>query len=119
MFAICFITSICHYTTHKGPLKALLTCYVDVGAGLHVPVAAAVKAAVGQLGVFDGQLHDAAPTLDLVLEVVLEQLLSSSPLHLQARLGQLTTQRHAAFFFHLLVPQLCLECDGRSCMDDG
>lgn len=66
--------------------KVILTCYVEVGAGLYVPVAATIKAAVSQLGVFDGQLHDATPTLDLILEVVLQQLLSSSPLNFQARL---------------------------------
>lgn len=103
---------------HKS-LKGILTRYVEISAGLYVPVAAAVKATVSQLGVFDGQFHDTTPTLDLILKVVLQNLLSSSPLHFLSRLGQLTTQRHTAFFFHLQVPQLCLERDKRSCVDNG
>lgn len=80
-----------------------LTCHCDVGCGFNVTIAAAVKPTVHQLGVFDGQLHDAESTSDLILEVVLKLLWASPPLHGQARLGQLTAQAHALLLLHLLA----------------
>lgn len=80
-----------------------LTCHCDVGCGFNVTIAAAVKSTVHQLGVFDGQLHDAKSISDLILEIVLKLLWASPPLHGQARLRQLTAQAHALLLLHLLA----------------
>lgn len=80
-----------------------LTCHCDVGCGLNVTIAAAVKSTVPQLGVFDGQLHDAKSISDLILEIVVKLLLAFPPLPGQARLRQLTAQGHALLLLHLLA----------------
>lgn len=78
-------------------------------------MATAVEAAVYQLCIFDDQLHDAVSMFNLVLKVILKQLLAFLPLHGESGLRKLTAQSHTGLLLNLLVPQLCLECDGRSC----
>lgn len=70
----------------------MLTSNGNVGCGLGVSVDAAVKSTVLQLCVFDSQLHDAGSIFYLVLEIILQQLLSLPPLHSKARFRQLAAQ---------------------------
>ena len=73
-------------------LQCSLTSNGDIGCGLGISVDAAVKSAVLQLCVFDGQLHDAGSIFYLVLEIILQQLLTLPPLHSKAGFRQLAAQ---------------------------